>query len=64
VAGDSAVGEEVGRVGEDEVDGGFGDLGEEVEAVGLEDLDVMLGVFKGGAGRLEGDLDMMIDRDR
>ena len=26
VAGDAAVGEEVGRVGEDEVDGGFGDV--------------------------------------
>jgi hypothetical protein len=27
VTGDAAVGEEVGRVGEDEVDGGFGDGG-------------------------------------
>jgi hypothetical protein len=52
-------------VGEDEVDGGFGDLGEEVEAVALEDLDVMLGVFEGGGGEIGGDLDMMmIDRDR
>jgi len=30
VAGDAAVGEEVGRVGEDEVYGGRGDGGEEV----------------------------------
>ena len=47
VAGDAAVGEEVGRVGEDEVDGGFGDEGEEVEAVALKNLEVMLGVLKG-----------------
>jgi hypothetical protein len=48
VAGDAAVGEEVGRVGEDEVDGGFGDLGEEVEAVALVEAEVVLGVVEGG----------------
>jgi hypothetical protein len=37
VAGDAAVGEEVARVGEHEVDGGRGDLGEDVEAVALVD---------------------------
>ena len=35
MAGDAAVGEEIGRVGEDEVDGGGWDLGEDVEAVAL-----------------------------
>ncbi len=54
MAGDAAVGEEVGRVGEDEVDGGFGDLGEEAEAVALEDFEVMPGVFEGGSGKVRG----------
>jgi hypothetical protein len=49
VAGDAAVGEEVGRVGEDEVDGGFGDLGEEVEAVALVEAEVVFGVVEGGS---------------
>ncbi len=47
VAGDAAVGEEVGRVGEDQVDRGFGDEGEEVEAVALVDAEVMLFVVEG-----------------
>ena len=46
VAGDAVVGEEVGRVGEDEVDAGFRDGGENVEAVALEDFDVVLGVVE------------------
>jgi hypothetical protein len=50
VAGDAIVGEEVGRVGEDEVDAGFGDGGEDVEAVALEDFDVVLGVVEDGGG--------------
>src|SRR5579862_3064991 len=50
VAGDAVVGEEVGRVGEDEVDAGWGDGGEDVEAVALEDFDVMLGVVEDGGG--------------
>jgi hypothetical protein len=66
VAGDAAVGEEVGRVGEDEVDGGFGDEGEEMEAVSLIEADVVFGVvedrrreFDGGFGHGE-----VIDQDR
>jgi hypothetical protein len=50
VAGDAAVGEEVGWVGEDEVDGGGGELGHEGEAVGLVDAEVVLGVVEGGSG--------------
>ena len=50
VAGDAAVGEEVGRVGEDEVDGGGRELGHEGEAVGLVEAEVVLGVVEGGSG--------------
>ena len=50
MAGDAVVGEEVGRVGEDEVDAGWGDGGEDVEAVALEDFDVVLGVVEDGGG--------------
>ena len=50
VAGDAAVGEEVGRVGEDEVDGGGGKEREEGEAVGLVDAEVVLGVVEGERG--------------
>ena len=46
VAGDAAVGEEVGRVGEDEVDGGGGNGGEDFEAVALVDFDVMARVVE------------------
>ena len=62
VAGDAAVGEEVGRVGEDEVDGGRGDLGEDVEAVALVDAEVVFGVVEGGGGKIGHD--KLIDRDR
>jgi len=54
VAGDAAVGEEIGRVGEDEVDGGVGDLGEDFEAVALEDAEVVFGVVEGGSGEIGG----------
>ena len=54
VAGDAAVGEEIGRVGEDEVDGIVGDLGEDFEAVALEDTEVMFGVVEGGGGKVGG----------
>jgi hypothetical protein len=54
VAGDAAVGEEVGRVGEDEVDGGFGDKGKQFEAVALVDAEVVLGVVEGGSGERHG----------
>ena len=50
VAGDAVVGEEVGRVGEDEVDAGCRDGGEDIEAVALEDFDVVPGVVEDGRG--------------
>ncbi len=50
VAGDAAVGEEVGRVGEDEVDGRCGDGGEDFEAVALVEAEVVLGVVEDGGG--------------
>ena len=50
MAGDAVVGEEVRRVGEDEVDAVFGDGGEDFEAVAVEDFDVMGGVVKDGGG--------------
>jgi len=55
VAGDAAVGEEVRGVGEDEVDGGSGNLGEDVEAVALVDAEVMFGVVEGGGGKRHDD---------
>jgi len=64
VAGDAAVGEEVGRVGEDEVDGGFGYLGEDVEAVALIDAEVVLGVVEGGRGKSGVGHGRLINRDR
>src|SRR5580704_18561173 len=48
VAGDAAVGEEIGRVGEDEVDGGFGDGGKDFEAVALVEAEVVFFVVEGG----------------
>ena len=54
VAGDAAVGEEVGRVGEDEVDGGFGDFCEDFEAVAKVDAEVVFGVVEGGCGQRVG----------
>jgi hypothetical protein len=44
MASDAAVGEEIGRVGEDEVDGGFGNGGEDFEAIALVEADVVFGV--------------------
>lgn len=54
VAGDAAVGEEVGRVGEDEVDARGGDGGEDFEAVAVEDFDAMARVVEGGFGEMGG----------
>lgn len=62
LAGDAAVGEEIGRIGEDEVHGGsaessgthkarFGDGGEDFDAVALIDFDVVLGVVEDGSGQ-------------
>ena len=48
VARDAAVREEVRRVGEDQVNGGFRDGGENFQAVALVDLDVMLAILKRG----------------
>ena len=47
VAGDAAVGEEVRRVGEDEVDGIFRDGGKDFEAVALVDAEMVFGVVEG-----------------
>ena len=52
VAGDSVVGKEVGRVGEDEVDSVFGDGGEDFEAVALVDADIVFGVAEDGVGEV------------
>src|SRR6266436_9678556 len=54
VAGDAAVGEEVGRVGEDEVDGGWGDGGEDIEAIALVEAEVVFGVVEDGSGERVG----------
>src|SRR5260370_39458625 len=48
VAGDTTVGEEVGRVGEDEVDGIFRNGREDFQAVALVDAKVVFGVVEGG----------------
>jgi len=66
MAGDAAVGEKVGRVGEDEVDGGFGDEGEEFEAIALIEADVVLGVVEDGGWELNGRFGHgeLIDPDR
>jgi len=54
MAGDAAVGEEVGRVGEDEVDGILGDGGEDFQAVALVDAEVVFGVVESGGGESGG----------
>jgi hypothetical protein len=66
VAGDAAVGEEVGRVGEDEVDGGFGEEGEEFEGVAVVEADVVAWVVEDGGGELDGGFGHgeLIDQDR
>jgi hypothetical protein len=51
VAGDAVVREEVGRVGENQVDAIFGDGGEDFEGVALKDFDVVDGVVKDGSGK-------------
>ena len=54
VAGDAVVGEKVGRVGEDEVDGLGGHFGEELERVALIDADVVARVVEDGSGKFCG----------
>src|SRR5215467_1285824 len=48
MAGDAAVGEEVRRVGKDEVDGGFGDGGEDFQAIAVVEAEVVLFVVESG----------------
>jgi hypothetical protein len=65
VAGDAAVGEEVGRVGEDEVDGGFGDECEEFEAITLVEAEVVFGVVEDRGWEFDGGFGhgVLIDQD-
>ena len=49
VAGEGAIGEEVGRVGEDEVDGGWREGGKDFEAIALVEAEVVGGVVEGGS---------------
>ena len=48
MAGDAAVGEEVRRVGEDEVDGVVGNFFEEFEAIAVIEADVVFGIIENG----------------
>ena len=50
MAGDSVVGEEIGRVGENQVHAVSGNFCEDFQAVALEDFDVMFGVVEDGRG--------------
>jgi hypothetical protein len=65
VTGDAAVGEGLRRVGEDEVDGGFREKGEEFEGVALVEADVVLFVVRDGSGEFDGGLGHggLIDQD-
>jgi hypothetical protein len=54
VAGDASVGKEIGRVGEDEVNGFGGHGGENFAAVALENFDVVFTVVEGGGHGNEG----------
>jgi hypothetical protein len=54
VAGDAAVGEEVGRVGEDEVGGGFGNGGEDFQAVAVVETKVVFGVVESEGWKIGG----------
>ena len=72
VAGDAAVGEEVRRVGEDEVDRVVGNFFEELEAVTVIEADVVFGVVENGSGEIRreragngfGHGELMINGDR
>jgi hypothetical protein len=54
VAGDAAVREEVGRVGEDEVNAVGGHGGEDLEAIAVEEGEVVGAVFEKGRHGDEG----------
>jgi hypothetical protein len=66
VTGDATVGEELRRVGEDEVDRGFREKGEEFEGVALVEADVVLFVVEDGSGEFDGGFGHggLIDQDR
>ena len=49
MSSDAAVGEEIRRVGEDEVDGGFGDLREDFQTVAVVEANVVFEVVEGDA---------------
>ena len=53
MAGDSAIGEEVGRIGEDYVNAFLGHGGKDLQAIALKNLDVVFGVFECGFERDE-----------
>ena len=53
MASDSAIGEEVGRVGEDYVNAFLGHGGKDLQAIALKNLDVVFGVFESGFERDE-----------
>ena len=48
MAGDAAVGEEIRRLGEDQVDGVVGDVFEDLEALAVVEADVVFGVIEDG----------------
>ena len=53
MARDSVVGEEVGRVGKDEVEGGFGHAGHQVEAVALVEAEAAVGGLEVGGRQFQ-----------
>jgi hypothetical protein len=64
VAGDGVVGEEVGRIGEDEVDGGFGEGGEDFQGVALVDAEVVFVVAEDWGGERRAPLGFARDEVR
>jgi len=52
VAGDAVIGKKIGRVGENQVDAIWGNGGENLQAIALINLDVMIGVAKNRLGQL------------
>jgi len=54
VAGDAAVGKEVGRVGEDEVEGVVGDVLEDFETIAVVEAELVFGIVVGDMGLEEG----------
>ena len=52
MAGDAVIGKEIGRVGENQVDAICGNGGENLQAITLINLDVVVGVVKNRLGQL------------